>query len=135
MNKYIMALSFTILILSGFLFSYVLSQTGLIWQTYWLLITFYLSLFYIMIQFIQKPNVELKQSPKTRNKMKQKRFKKVVIWDFEPINQDLSINIDHIVKLFVYPLFLIFYGLVGIFYLIFYPFYIGLALLLCLINK
>jgi len=58
MNKMLLALCFMILILIGFLFVYVLKISDYTLDVYFLMVSYYYSLFYIMIQFIQKPKEE-----------------------------------------------------------------------------
>jgi len=55
MNKIILAVCFVILILCGFMFGYVLTQTHLFYQSYLLMVTYYLSVMYVLVQFIEKP--------------------------------------------------------------------------------
>lgn len=57
MNKPIIALSFIILILSGFMFSYLLKVTGKVIQSNVLMIFYYTSLAYILMQFTKKPTM------------------------------------------------------------------------------
>ena len=55
MNKIILAVCFVILILCGFMFGYVLTQTHLYFQSMALMIAYYLSLVYVIVQFIENP--------------------------------------------------------------------------------
>ena len=58
MNKTFIVLSFIILVLCGFMFGVVLNQTGLILESYILMFSYYVSIMYILIQFMEKPKNE-----------------------------------------------------------------------------
>jgi len=56
MDKWVLFLSFVTLVLCGFLFAYVLWVTGKVVGSYWIMLCYYFSLCYIVVQFIEKPS-------------------------------------------------------------------------------
>lgn len=54
-NRMLIAVCFIVLILCGFLFGYLFWVTEQVWNSWFLVGSYYLSLYIIMIQFIQKP--------------------------------------------------------------------------------
>lgn len=70
MNKQLVGMCFIMLILSGFMFSYTLWVTGKIVQSIILIIAYYLSLIFILIQFIEKPKATADNNDKHNEKRK-----------------------------------------------------------------
>ena len=58
MNKTWIIVSFIILVLCGFMFGLILNNTGLILESYILMFSYYVSIMYILIQFMEKPKNE-----------------------------------------------------------------------------
>lgn len=58
MNKPLLSVCFAIMTLSGFMFAYIYLVTGLLLHSYAIMLGYYLSLGYIVIQFYEKPKVK-----------------------------------------------------------------------------